>query len=64
MILPNTERRCKGNRAVGVLLDAVIPPGNEPGLGKLLDLDMLAMPGGRERTEAEFTRCSRATASR
>jgi hypothetical protein len=32
----------------------VIPPGNEPGLGKILDLEMLVMPGGRERTEQEF----------
>ena len=38
-----------------LVVDAVIVPGNEPGLGKLLDLEMLVMaPGGRERTEAEF----------
>ena len=32
----------------------VIPPGNDPHVGKLLDLEMLIMAGGRERTEAEF----------
>jgi ubiquinone/menaquinone biosynthesis C-methylase UbiE len=33
----------------------VIPPGNEPFMGKLLDLTMLVItPGGRERTEAEY----------
>ena len=37
-----------------ILIEAVIPQGNEPGLGKILDLEMLVMPGGKERTEQEF----------
>jgi O-methyltransferase len=37
-----------------ILLEAVIPPGNEPGFGKILDLEMLVIPGGKERTEEEF----------
>lgn len=37
-----------------ILLESVIPPGNEPAFGKILDLEMLVMPGGKERTEAEF----------
>jgi hypothetical protein len=37
-----------------VLLESVLPEGNEPGLGKIMDLEMLVMPGGRERTEKEF----------
>jgi hypothetical protein len=37
-----------------ILIESVIPPGNEPGLGKIIDLEMLVMPGGRERTEEEF----------
>ena len=37
-----------------ILLEAVLGPGNQPDLGKLIDLEMLMMPGGRERTEAEF----------
>jgi hypothetical protein len=37
-----------------ILLEGVIPPGNEPGFGKILDLEMLVMPGGKERTEEEY----------
>jgi hypothetical protein len=37
-----------------ILLESVIPAGNEPGLGKIIDLEMLVMPGGKERTEEEF----------
>jgi hypothetical protein len=32
----------------------VIPPGDEPFFGKLLDLEMLVCFGGRERTEVEY----------
>ena len=28
--------------------------GNAPHFAKFLDIEMLAMPGGRERTEAEY----------
>jgi hypothetical protein len=37
-----------------LLVEVVIAPGNEPSFGKLLDLEMLVIPGGRERTSAEF----------
>jgi hypothetical protein len=37
-----------------ILLESVVKPGNEPDLSKLTDLEMLLLPGGRERTEAEF----------
>jgi hypothetical protein len=37
-----------------ILLEGVIPPGNEPGFGKILDLEMLVIPGGKERTEEEY----------
>jgi hypothetical protein len=37
-----------------LLVESVISPGNEPSLGKIMDLEMLAMAGGRERTEDEF----------
>ena len=37
-----------------ILLESVLRPGNEPDYGKLMDVQMLVMPGGRERTEAEF----------
>jgi SAM-dependent methyltransferase len=37
-----------------LVIDAVIPPGNEPHGGKLLDVLMLASLPGRERTESDF----------
>jgi O-methyltransferase len=32
----------------------VVTPGNQPDFAKIIDLEMLLMPGGRERTEEEF----------
>jgi hypothetical protein len=37
-----------------LVIEMVIPPGNDANVGKLLDLNMLVMPGGQERTEAEY----------
>ena len=37
-----------------ILLEMVLQPGNAPDLGKVGDLEMLVMPGGRERTADEF----------
>lgn len=37
-----------------LLVEGVIPPGNDESFGKLLDLTMLTLPGGKERTEAEY----------
>jgi len=37
-----------------ILLESVIAPGSQPDFGKIIDLEMLLMPGGRERTEQEF----------
>ncbi len=38
-----------------LVIELVIPPGNEPFYGKLLDLNMLiTCPGGCERTKAEY----------
>jgi hypothetical protein len=37
-----------------LLIETVIPPGNEPCFAKFLDLTMLAIPGGQERTEEEY----------
>jgi ubiquinone/menaquinone biosynthesis C-methylase UbiE len=50
-------RNChRAMNATGKLLVAeqVIPPGNEPFSGKLIDLHMLVTLGGCERTEAEY----------
>ncbi|HEV3145023.1 MAG TPA: methyltransferase [Gemmataceae bacterium] len=37
-----------------LVVETVIPPGNVPHFAKLLDLNMLAIPGGMERTEKEY----------
>ncbi len=39
-----------------LLVEHVLAPGDAPSFGKLLDLNMLIMPGGVERTEEEFRR--------
>jgi len=48
---------CRGAMRDGgkvLVVESVIPPGNEPFFGKLLDLTMLVIPGGMERTEAQY----------
>jgi len=52
-ILTNIHRASSGNARV-LVVDAVLAPGNEPHLAKWLDLEMLLLPGGRERTREEF----------
>ena len=37
-----------------LIIDAVVRPGNDPGGRKWLDLVMLALVGGKERTEAQW----------
>ena len=37
-----------------LVIEMVVKPGNEPQLAKWLDLNMMVVPGGRERTEAEY----------
>ena len=37
-----------------LIVETVLPAGNTPHPGKLLDIAMLVMPGGQERTEEEF----------
>jgi hypothetical protein len=46
----------KGIRPGGRLLvvDQVVPGGNDPAFSKISDLEMLVLPGGMERTEEEF----------
>lgn len=39
-----------------LVVESVIAPGNEPSFGKSLDLAMLVLPGGEERTEEEYRR--------
>ncbi|HEX4129800.1 MAG TPA: methyltransferase [Pirellulales bacterium] len=37
-----------------LVVESVIARGNEPSFGKLLDVNMLVVPGGMERTEEEY----------
>jgi hypothetical protein len=39
-----------------LVIDYVIPENNEAHIGKLLDIEMLLLPGGLERTRTEFER--------
>jgi hypothetical protein len=52
-ILRNIRKVLPKNGRV-ILLESVLAAGNAPDLGKLIDLEMLMMPGGRERTADEF----------
>ena len=53
LILRNCLKAMRGNGKV-LLVESVLPGLNVPDLGKLIDLEMLAMPGGKERTEDEY----------
>jgi SAM-dependent methyltransferase len=49
--------RALGPRGKVLIVDPVVPPGNTPHYGKLLDLEMLVLtPRGRERTKVEFAK--------
>lgn len=37
-----------------LLIETVVPEGNEPHHSKIIDLEMLVSPGGKERTEREY----------
>lgn len=48
---------CRRAMALGarlLLVEMVIPPGNQPTFGKFLDVSMLVIVGGRERTRTEY----------
>jgi DNA-binding phage protein len=53
-ILRNIRTAMGSTRGRVILLESVLQPGNAPDFGKILDLEMMAMPGGRERTADEF----------
>jgi hypothetical protein len=52
-ILENCRRAMAPNGKV-LVIEMVLPSSNEPSLAALLDLNMLVMNGGRERTEKDF----------
>ena len=53
-ILKNCHRAMAENGKL-LLVEMVVPPGNEMHFAKLLDINMLVMTGGCERTAAEYT---------
>ena len=52
-ILANCRRAMKPESGL-LVVEMIVPPGNEPSIAKLLDLEMLVITGGRERTEMEY----------
>lgn len=48
--------RAAGDHLRLLLVECVVPSGNEPAFGKLMDLNMLLVPGGVERTALEYRR--------
>jgi hypothetical protein len=52
-ILRNCHRAMTENGKL-LLVEVLIPPGNEPSFGKIMDIEMMLLPGGTERTEAEY----------
>jgi len=54
-ILGNVARAMTSDGRL-LVVESVIPPGNEPSFGKMLDLTMLVFPGGEERTAEEYNK--------
>ena len=52
-ILRNCRNEMKPNGKL-ILVDCVVPETNEPHFSKFIDLNMLVMTGGKERTKEEF----------
>lgn len=52
-ILANCRRAMTSSGTL-LLIERVIPSGNEPSVAKWMDVNMLVATGGRERTEAEY----------
>ena len=53
-ILKNIAKAMGAKRGKVILLESVIAAGAAPDLGKFIDIEMLAWPGGKERSADEF----------
>jgi hypothetical protein len=53
-VLLRNVHRAMGEGGRLLVVEAVIPAGNEPAFAKLLDLTMMVVPGGQERTAEEY----------
>jgi len=47
-------RKAMGDKGRLLVVEGVVPPGNEPSISKFFDLAMMVLPGGMERTEEEY----------
>lgn len=54
LVILKNIRKVIGQGGKLLVIEGVVPAGNEPSFSKLLDLNMMVMPGGKERTEAEY----------
>lgn len=51
-----------GEQAILLIIEIVMPPGNDPFMGKFIDMNMLIMtPGGRVRSETEYRKLLKTT---
>jgi hypothetical protein len=55
LILRNVRRAMKADGRL-LVLETVLPPGNQPSPARFLDLTMMLLPGGQERTEEDYHR--------
>ena len=62
-IMKNCHRALPENGRL-ILIEAVVPATSEPHFSKFIDLNMLVMTGGRERTEDEFRKLYEASGFR
>jgi hypothetical protein len=53
-ILRNCVAAMRGQNGKVILLEMLVGPANEPDIAKWIDIEMLAVAGGRERTEEEY----------
>jgi O-methyltransferase domain/Dimerisation domain len=56
MVLLRNVRRAMSPRSRLLVVESVVPTGNGPSFGKLMDLTMMVLPGGVERTAQEYRR--------
>jgi hypothetical protein len=47
-------RQALGQGGKVLVVEGIVPPGNEPAVSKFFDLAMMVLPGGMERTEDEY----------
>jgi hypothetical protein len=52
-LLTNIRKAIAADGRLAVV-EIVLPPGNEPHIGPLIDLNMMVMTGGAERSEREY----------